>query len=309
MQRTPALRTALKRSFAAPSSSSSSSALVSPHSLVIARTSARPAAAQAQAAPAAPRLAPLDWRLVTRAFATYPPRPSSSSAPAPLGTASSSGHTSHSSSSSSSSSSNRNEPDDPDDSSKVPLTQRIKYLFRKHGWTALVVYLVLSAADFAACFLVISAIGADRVREAEDWVLGHLGWRRQSEDGSEPAGKWRRAVDGFRERRAAQAAIHPRGQDAHPSPAAAQAVSEGATAGEVREAERKGRSAASTYATTAVLAYAVHKTLLLPFRVGVTVAVTPRVVRTLQSWGCVLLSLPPSLFACRCSSAALRPSS
>ncbi|GAA5844671.1 hypothetical protein JCM9279_002877 [Rhodotorula babjevae] len=275
MQRTPALRTALKRTLAAPSSSSSS--LPSTRSLVIARTSAR--APQAPRAP--PRLAPLDWQLVTRAFATHPPRPSSS-APAPLGTASSSSHNSHSSSSNSSSNS---EPNDPDDSSKVPLTQRIKYLFRKHGWTALVVYLVLSAADFAACFLVISAIGADRVREAEDWVLGHLGWRRQSEDGSEPAGKWRRAVDGFRERRAAQAAIHPRGQDAHPSPAAAQAVSEGARAGEVREAERKGRSAASTYATTAVLAYAVHKTLLLPFRVGVTVAVTPRVVRTLQSWG------------------------
>ncbi|GAA5931646.1 hypothetical protein JCM3775_006911 [Rhodotorula graminis] len=279
MQRTPALRTALKRSLASPSSSSPAR-LVASHSLVIARTSPSPAAATA----AARQLAPLDWRLVTRAFATHP----ASSASAPLGTApspSSHQHQHSQSNSNSSSSSSSTEPNDPDDSSKVPLTQRIKYLFRKHGWTALVVYLVLSAADFAACFLVISAIGADRVREAEDWVLGHLGWRRQSDDGSEPAGKWRRAVDGFRERRAAQAAIHPKGQDAHPSPAAAQAVSEGATQGEVREAERKGRSAASTYATTAVLAYAVHKTLLLPFRVGVTVAVTPRVVRTLQSWG------------------------
>ncbi|GAA5890415.1 hypothetical protein JCM8208_004864 [Rhodotorula glutinis] len=282
MQRTPALRTALRRSLASPSSSSSPAGLVASHSLVIARSSPKPAQGTARAPP---RLAQLDWRLVTRAFATHsPPRTSSSASAPPVGTASSSSSSNHQSNSHNSSSSNT-EPNDPDDSSKVPLTQRIKYLFRKHGWTALVVYLVLSAADFAACFLVISAIGADRVRDAEDWVLGHLGWRRQSDDGSEPAGKWRRAVDGFRERRAAHAAIHPKGHDAHPSPAAAQAVSEGATPREVREAERKGRSAASTYATTAVLAYAVHKTLLLPFRVGVTVAVTPRVVRTLQSWG------------------------
>ncbi|GAA6058206.1 hypothetical protein JCM3770_005013 [Rhodotorula araucariae] len=206
-------------------------------------------------------------------------------------------------SSSSSGSSSRQA--DADDTSKVPLTQRIKYLFRKHGWTALVVYLVLSAADFAACFLVISAVGADRVRDAEDWTLDHLGWRRKGDghDGAE-AGKWRRAVDGFRERRAAH---HPSGAAAHPSPAGAEAVAAGASSGEVVEADRNERSAYSAYATTAVLAYAVHKTLLLPFRVGLTVAVTPRVVRMLQGWGWkvgMAAGAPPMAKAAAASAAA-----
>lgn len=41
----------------------------------------------------------------------------------------------------------------------------------------------------------------------------------------------------------------------------------------------------SAYATTAVLAYAIHKTVLLPVRVGLTVAITPKFVRLLRSWG------------------------
>ncbi|TNY17805.1 hypothetical protein DMC30DRAFT_419430 [Rhodotorula diobovata] len=250
MQRAPTLRTAFARSLV-PSASCGARPLVT--ALVPTR--------------APLHLARNHWHVVTRGLATPPTALAPRSAATPGTAPSSSSSKSHSQSSNSDNSST-----DTDETAKVPLTQRIKYLFRKHGWTALVVYLVLSAADFAACFLVISAIGADRVRDAEDWVLSHLGWRR--------------AVDGFRERRAAHAAQHPHGADAHPSPAAAQAVSEGGhSTGEVQALERKGRSAASTYATTAVLAYAVHKTLLLPFRVGVTVAVTPRVVRTLQSWG------------------------
>lgn len=41
----------------------------------------------------------------------------------------------------------------------------------------------------------------------------------------------------------------------------------------------------SAIATTAVLAYAIHKTLLLPVRIGLTVAITPRIVRTMRAWG------------------------
>ena len=48
---------------------------------------------------------------------------------------------------------------------------------------------------------------------------------------------------------------------------------------------KEKKSAYSAYATTAVLAYAIHKTALLPVRVGITVWATPKVVRALRSWG------------------------
>ncbi|KWU44057.1 hypothetical protein RHOSPDRAFT_12760, partial [Rhodotorula sp. JG-1b] len=115
-----------------------------------------------------------------------------------------------------------------------PLTQKVKYLFRKYGWTTLVVYLGLSAVDFGLCFLVIYWVGADRVRSAEDWVLDKLHWKRRSDDKD--------------------------------------------------KAEGGGGNRYGTIATTAVLAYAIHKTLFLPVRVGITVAITPKVVRMLQGW-------------------------
>lgn len=62
------------------------------------------------------------------------------------------------------------------------LSERLKHLFKTQGWPALVVYLALSAVDFGLTFLLIYAIGADRVREAEDWVLDKLAWRRKSDD-------------------------------------------------------------------------------------------------------------------------------
>ncbi|GAA5824613.1 hypothetical protein JCM11251_000495 [Rhodosporidiobolus azoricus] len=185
----------------------------------------------------------------------------------------------------SSSSSSSGTVDDP----KAPLTQRIKALFRKHGWTALVIYLLLSAVDFALCFLLVYSIGADKVREAEDWVLNHLGWRRKEGEDKAP-GRIKQAVDGWKARHGKAPAVQDKptgvsekelvgGGEAH-VPIESSII----PAAEMREKEaaEKGYSA---YATTAVLAYAIHKTALLPFRVGLTVAITPKVVRLLQSWG------------------------
>lgn len=55
--------------------------------------------------------------------------------------------------------------------------------------------------------------------------------------------------------------------------------------GLVKVEKKGGGGGYSTIATTAVLAYAIHKTLLLPVRIGLTLAITPRAVRLLQSWG------------------------
>ncbi|GAA5988137.1 hypothetical protein JCM10908_002081 [Rhodotorula pacifica] len=181
---------------------------------------------------------------------------------------------------------------DPEDPQKIPLTQKIKYLFRKYGWTTLVVYLGLSAVDFGLCFLVIYSVGADRVRAAEDWVLDSLHWKRRGDDSAHKyadgeGNRVQRAVEGLQHRAQERHAKHVKGPEAHPSPAAAEAVARGASTEEVARIEKDaaGKSKYGTIATTAVLAYAIHKTLFLPVRVGITVAITPRVVRVLQGWG------------------------
>ncbi|BGP25393.1 peptide alpha-N-acetyltransferase Nat2 [Rhodotorula toruloides] len=200
---------------------------------------------------------------------------------------SSSSHQSSSSSSSSSagqsSSSSSSASEDPD---KIPLTQKIKYLFRKHGWTALAVYLLLSAIDFGLCFVVIYAVGADRVREAEDWVLDRLKWKR-SPDAAVPGeeGRLSRAYHEIQEFKDQHSRRRVKGPEAHPTPEAAQAVAEGKDKETVAAVDKENKKDYSTLATTAILAYAIHKTALLPFRVGVTFAITPKVVRMLQGWG------------------------
>ena len=179
---------------------------------------------------------------------------------------------------------------------KLGLSARLKALFRKHGWTALAIYLILSLLDFGLTFIFIYAIGADKVRAAEDWVLETLGGRRK--DGEK--GRVRKAVEEWKDN-------HPRVTGKKTAPKEEQVDSSQATTAEgpvektVDKLEDKGYS---SIATTAVLAYAIHKTLLLPLRVGVTVslgclpprsqslnsvpsqqiAITPRIVRTLQSY-------------------------
>lgn len=192
---------------------------------------------------------------------------------------SSSGQSSSSSSSSTSSSTS-------DDPSKIPLTQKLKYLFRKHGWTALAVYLLLSAIDFGLCFVVIYAVGADRVREAEDWVLDQLKWKR-TRDAVVPGeeGRLSRAIHEIKEFKDQHSRHRVTGPDAHPTPEAAEAAAEGKDAATVAAIDKQSKKDYSALATTAILAYAIHKTALLPFRLGVTFAITPRVVRMLQGWG------------------------
>ncbi|BGP17019.1 hypothetical protein JCM10213_000346 [Rhodosporidiobolus nylandii] len=214
------------------------------------------------------RSAPSLFPALRRSFATAPSTASPSS-----------------SSSHSHSSGKAPPPPPPEDDGEAPLSQRIKALFRKHGWTALVIYLLLSALDFGAIFLLICAVGADRVREAEDWVLRELGWSRKGVDGEEQ-GRIRAAVEKWKNRhgKAVERTVGVsqekmvEGGEAHESVEASVV----APTDVARKAEEKGYSA---YATTAVLAYAIHKTALLPFRVGVTVAITPKVVRMLQGWG------------------------
>jgi len=126
-------------------------------------------------------------------------------------------------------------------------------------------------------------VGADRVRDAEDWVLEKLEWRRK--DG-EPGkvklavknrvGDWKSHKAGHDHDAGAKAST-PSAEPSSPVPLPAALDPASASA-----SKKDGYGA---LATTAVLAYAIHKTVLLPVRIGLTVAITPRVVRTLRAWG------------------------
>lgn len=148
---------------------------------------------------------------------------------------------------------------------KLGLSARLKSLFRKHGWTALAIYLFLSLLDFTLTFLFIYAIGADKVRKAEDWVLVQLGWRRV--DGE--MGRMRRVVEEWKEN-------HPRVTKGVKGKIGAeereQTKTEGPRPVDQTVDKLEEERGYSSIATTAVLAYAIHKTLLLPLRVGVTVS-------------------------------------
>ncbi|GAA5903638.1 Nat2p [Sporobolomyces salmoneus] len=184
--------------------------------------------------------------------------------------------------SSSSSSSSSAPPPPPPDPSSLSLTARLKLLFKTHGWTALTLYLILSFIDFSLTFVLVWSIGADRVREFEDWVLQHLGWRRRGENGTGEKGVLRQKVEEWKEKRSnPEKNLKPVKEVKEVGDG--QPVELGTK--EVTTMGGGKKSAYSAYATTAVLAYAIHKTALLPVRVGITVWATPKVVRLLQSWG------------------------
>lgn len=54
------------------------------------------------------------------------------------------------------------------------LSARLKKLSREYGWTAIGVYLALSALDFPFCFLFVRAMGTERIAAVEHAVVGYV---------------------------------------------------------------------------------------------------------------------------------------
>ena len=131
---------------------------------------------------------------------------------------------------------------------------KLKDLTRKYGWATVVVYLLFSALDFGAVFFLINLVGAEHVRKGQDYVLDALVYGSTKKEDiaaqvDEPNGH---GVLGFLKDWRAKHKVED-------------------------EAEKK--SANSSLAATAVLAYGIHKTLLLPVRLGLTAATTPAIVK------------------------------
>ncbi|KAK2750223.1 hypothetical protein FQN55_002368 [Onygenales sp. PD_40] len=165
-----------------------------------------------------------------------------------------------SSSSSSSSSSGTNE---------TGFSARMKKLSREYGWSALGVYLALSALDFPFCFAAVRLLGVERIGHYEhvivEGVKGVLApiW---------PVGKLEKEEGGDMAMATATAT-------AGGAVGESQAYDHG-----VLEADAKNKSGEASLWTQLALAYAIHKSFIF-IRVPLTAAVTPKVVKTLRRWG------------------------
>ncbi|KAL9057027.1 MAG: hypothetical protein Q9162_002575 [Coniocarpon cinnabarinum] len=199
-----------------------------------------------------------------------------------------------------------NQPPRPDPTSQLgspagqpaqSFSERLRKLSREYGWTALGVYLALSALDFPFCFLAVRMLGTERIARAEHAII-HGFWAMISfpfPGGEEQVrGILRGAGDTFR-------GISDRVGPSRPAAKDPEANIEGAVlvkhAGQepdgamveeewswgVEEAQAANRDNASL-ATQLALAYAIHKSFIF-LRVPLTAAVLPRVVRTLRGWG------------------------
>lgn len=77
----------------------------------------------------------------------------------------------------------------------LSLSQRLKKLSKDYGWSALGVYLALTALDFPFCFLAVRMLGTDRIGHWEhvivtylkDWIVWPLAGHKDAQEQVEEA--------------------------------------------------------------------------------------------------------------------------
>ncbi|KAJ4324387.1 DUF1279 super [Neodidymelliopsis sp. IMI 364377] len=143
------------------------------------------------------------------------------------------------------------------------LSQKLKQLSKEYGWAALGVYLGLSALDFPFCFLAVRLLGTDRIGHYEEVVKdGFWNLVRMIFPDAGTTSAEKNALE-----ETAEATLREGSLDA----------------GEVAAVKARNGGDASIW-TQLGLAYLVHKSLIF-FRVPLTAAVLPKVVKTLRKWG------------------------
>ncbi|CAK4033035.1 peptide alpha-n-acetyltransferase nat2 like, partial [Lecanosticta acicola] len=143
------------------------------------------------------------------------------------------------------------------------MSERMKEMSRKYGWTVMGIYLGLSVLDFPFCFLAVRWFGTERIAEVEHAIID---------------GFWaglEKVLPSLKSRREEKEKLEA---------AANEATREGDGNGAgVVEIQKGGHEEPSIW-TQLILAYGVHKSLFF-FRIPITLAITPKVVKTLRSWG------------------------
>lgn len=179
----------------------------------------------------------------------------------------------------------------------------MRFLSRRYGWWALAVYLLASFIDFSLIFAAIHFLGAEHIKEWENWVREKVGLEKlkhkiqSSDDGnlesstisiSIPGGNGK-GLELVNNSKAAKEALELRKGSlltSNQNISNSNADSNHQTSSEKKRNGNGGAGAgASTLWTEAVLAYTIHKTLLLPFRVMFTAAVLPSFVKLMVKWG------------------------
>ncbi|EFE42228.1 hypothetical protein TRV_03070 [Trichophyton verrucosum HKI 0517] len=145
----------------------------------------------------------------------------------------------------------------------------MRTLSREYGWAAVGVYFFLSALDFPFCFAAVRLLGVDRIGHYEHIIVGSV--------------------------KDAIAKIWPgKERDAR---SRSEDENEIGIADDIEEAQKAVKGEASIW-TQLALAYAIHKSFIF-FRVPLTAAVTPKIVKTLRRWGWNIDLFPaknPSVF-------------
>ncbi|ORY10898.1 hypothetical protein BCR34DRAFT_338969 [Clohesyomyces aquaticus] len=133
------------------------------------------------------------------------------------------------------------------------LAQRLRKLSREYGWSALGVYLAIGALDLPVSFVLVRMLGAERIGHYEHII-----------------------VEAFRN--VVRMAFPDFGKHE------AEAVEIAADNVEAITEKKEENGEASIW-TQLALAYAIHKSVFIFVRVPLTAAITPKVVKTLRSWG------------------------
>lgn len=129
------------------------------------------------------------------------------------------------------------------------------------------VYLGLTVLDFPFCFLLVRSVGTDRIGEIEHFVVSNI-----SKVIPQSARDW------WHEYRGALKTAEKENIGNDEISEHVEMAGWG-----VEEAERRHKAEASL-GTQLALAYAIHKSFIF-LRVPLTAAITPKIVKTLRSWG------------------------
>ncbi|CEP64152.1 Nat2p LALA0_S10e03620g [Lachancea lanzarotensis] len=130
----------------------------------------------------------------------------------------------------------------------------LKKLMQTYGYSALAVYLGLSAVDFPICFFAVHSLGEETIKVYINKAKQIVGYGRDEQE----------LIQEVR----AQISEKERKQQL----------------GEKEHTTLWTRMKESTLLTEALIAYGIHKSLIV-FRLPITAAITPATVKILQKWG------------------------
>jgi N-terminal acetyltransferase 2 len=185
----------------------------------------------------------------------------------------------------------------------LSLSQRLKKLSREYGWAALGVYLALTALDLPFCFLAVRMIGPDKVGHWEHVIVSYIKelikWPASDQAGEEvkegaihgveKVAKPVEEVTGQSQRILEEDEAYVVADHGYKD---AEKANSGADASKyIADHDVNQRQHGTGLWTQLALAYALHKTFIF-VRVPLTAAITPKIVKTLRSWGWNIGKMP-----------------